>query len=83
MQPCPFAVGEIAHFDCPYRKEKYIARIEKRHIDKWGTRLIPVITRATTEQKQQWYEKGDHELILESYGKPPGFMGIRFSFDDL
>lgn len=62
---CPFQVGEIVVFESTMRMERYIARLQPMHIVYWGAGFIPKITKATTEQKQMWYENGEEEMILE------------------
>lgn len=62
IMECAFAVEEIAVFESWFRREVYIARVMQVHLDYPG--MDPQILKATTEQKQAWYESGEHELII-------------------
>lgn len=62
---CPFELGEIAVFESWFRFEKYISRVMQIHIDYYGQGGIPIITKATLEQKQLWYENGEYEIVIE------------------
>lgn len=61
---CPFVLGEIAVFESWMRFEKYISTIQQVHIDYWGSGIIPIITKATLEQKKLWYENGKYEIVI-------------------
>jgi hypothetical protein len=61
---CPFEVGEIVVFESWLRCELYISRVMQIHIDYWGNGCMPTMTKATLEQKQQWYENGQYEMVI-------------------
>ena len=62
---CPFILGEIAVFESWFRFEIYISRVIQIHIDYWGQGGIPKITKATLEQKKQWWDSGEYEVVIE------------------
>ncbi len=63
---CPFEVGEIVIFESWFRFEIYIGRVMQIHIDYWGNCGMPTMTKATLQQKQQWYENGEYEMVIGS-----------------
>lgn len=63
---CPFVEGEIAVFKSSFRQETYISKVQQIHIDYWNSGWIPEISKATLEQKQQFYENNDYELVISS-----------------
>jgi hypothetical protein len=63
---CPFEVGEIAVFESWFRFEKYISRVHPIHIEYWGHwGICPFIYKATIEQKKQWWNSGEYEVMIE------------------
>jgi hypothetical protein len=63
---CPFEIGEIVVFESWFRFEIYISRVMQIHIDYWGNGCAPTMTKATLEQKQQWYDNGEYEMVIGS-----------------
>lgn len=63
---CPFEVGEIVVFESWIRFEIYICIVMQIHIDYWGNGGMPTMTKATLQQKQQWYENGEYEMVIGS-----------------
>lgn len=61
---CPFKVGELAVFESYMRYEVYISRVLQVHIDDYGSGMIPNIIKATLEQKKQWYDNEEYELVI-------------------
>ncbi len=62
---CPFELGEIVIFTSWLRFEQFISRIMQIHIDYWEYGSCGLkIEKAILYEKKQWYENGEHELVI-------------------